>query len=43
MDDLVLGLWVCVTILSLCGAEDQTRGLIHARQAFYQQSYSPSP
>lgn len=41
-DDLVLELQVYATTLRLCGVGDQTRGLIHARQAFYQESYNPS-
>lgn len=28
---------------SLCGSEDGSQGLVHARQAFYQLSYIPTP
>lgn len=31
----VLGLQVCLIVPSMCGAREQTQGLVHAKQALY--------
>lgn len=39
----VLRCQVCTTMAGLCGIGNETQGLVHARQVFYQLSYTPSP